>query len=133
MKIKEEFKLKSFEKSNNIKNKEMKNRILKNNINKANDKIEFFHKQFNISILSNDEFKKYFDLISYNYPSNMTLENYTLLIQKNYFLLNLLEDKFIGKLYSNNSLDENKFYDNFKEFISSHFTNLNYSDLVNRY
>ena len=135
--IKEKIKYKSFEKSNSINKNLLYNRILKSNNKEELDKKEFFKKQFNISICSIDEIQKDLNSTLDKITSNMEneknknlIKNYSLLIQKNYFLLNLIENKFFGNLYSNNSLDAIKLYDSFEELVTKNLSNFNYSNLT---
>ena len=133
--IKEKFKFKSFKKTNRINKNLLYNRILNSNNSEEIDKREFLKKKYNISIYTIDEVQKCLNSTLDNYKSNIAnennknhLKNYSLLIRKNYFLLDLIENTFFGNLYSNNSLDEIELYDSFEEFVKQNLSNFNYSN-----
>ena len=133
--IKEKNRFYFLKKSNNIKiNKIITNRILSNNNNKSkeeNEKVNFFLKNYNSTLFSNEELKNDFiDLIK-KYPSNISLENYTFLIQNKYLIIKLINGEFTGYSYYNHSLDETKFYNSFFEFYeqSRYFNYSNFNNI----
>ena len=101
-------------KTNNIIN----NRILfnDNETKEENYKDKFFVKNYNITLFSYEQLKSDFINLANNYPSNMTIHNYINLIQKKYLIIKLINSGYSGYSYSNNFLDEDKFYNSFFEF-----------------
>ena len=95
-------------KTNNIIN----NRILfnDNETKEENYKDKFFVKNYNITLFSYEQLKSDFINLANNYPSNMTIDNYINLIQKKYLIIKLINSGYLGYSYSNNFLDEDKFY-----------------------
>ena len=120
--IKEKYNFYLLKKSNYIEtNKIINNRILSNDNNRTkeeNKKINFFLKNNNSTLYSNEGLKNDFINLINNYPSNMTLENYTHLIQNKYLLIKLINGEFTGYSYYNHSLDGTKFYNSFFEFYN---------------
>ena len=120
--LKEKINPLKFKEQNIIRNKEIFKRVLENNnqTKEETEKYEYFINIYNISLFSDNEIINDFNYTLNNFPSNITLEDYSLLIQKKYFLLNLLKMKSTERLiYFNNSFDENEFYDSFSEFKNS--------------
>ena len=89
-----------------------------NNDIRLKENISFIFKNYNISIYNKDEIEKDLMNISNNLFSNITTEKNYLLLQKDYFLLKILNIQFEGNATHIDSLDNKEIFNSFQDLIS---------------